>query len=134
MGIIGKRAGSVNFEGHGISKATSYKIAKLGIALCPEERGIFASLDVRENLMLPRLLGVQMLRISRSALSAPSCGRYGERRHGYVAAQRSGHNSASGHRPYSSSILSRDICYYSYQDGCGFLRYCRVLLNRFGLN
>jgi branched-chain amino acid transport system ATP-binding protein len=53
MGIIGKRTGNVNFEGHDISKAQSDKIAKLGVAFCPEERGIFASLDVRENLMLP---------------------------------------------------------------------------------
>ena len=36
-----------------IVKAQSDKIAKLGVAFCPEERGIFASLDVRENLMLP---------------------------------------------------------------------------------
>jgi len=53
MGIIGKRTGSVKFEGTEIIKAQSDKIAKLGVAFCPEERGIFASLDVRENLMLP---------------------------------------------------------------------------------
>jgi branched-chain amino acid transport system ATP-binding protein len=53
MGIIGKRTGAINFDGHDISRAQSDKIAKLGIAFCPEERGIFASLDVRENLMLP---------------------------------------------------------------------------------
>jgi branched-chain amino acid transport system ATP-binding protein len=53
MGIIGKRTGVIRFEGRDISRASSDKIARLGIALCPEERGIFASLDVRENLMLP---------------------------------------------------------------------------------
>lgn len=53
MGIIGKRAGSVTFDGQDISRAQSDKIARLGIAFCPEERGIFATLDVRENLMLP---------------------------------------------------------------------------------
>jgi branched-chain amino acid transport system ATP-binding protein len=53
MGIIGKRTGSIKFEGNEIIKATSDKIAKQGIAFCPEERGIFASLDVKENLMLP---------------------------------------------------------------------------------
>ncbi|WP_295847781.1 ABC transporter ATP-binding protein [Tardiphaga sp.] len=53
MGIIGKRTGSINFEGREIVKAQSDKIARLGVAFCPEERGIFASLDVRENLMLP---------------------------------------------------------------------------------
>jgi branched-chain amino acid transport system ATP-binding protein len=53
MGMIGKRTGNIRFDGHDISRATSDKIARRGIALCPEERGIFASLDVRENLMLP---------------------------------------------------------------------------------
>ncbi len=53
MGVIGKRAGSVRFNGNELIKATSDRIARLGIAFCPEERGIFASLDVRENLLLP---------------------------------------------------------------------------------
>ncbi len=53
MGIIGKRTGSVEFEGQNIIRTASDKIARLGVAFCPEERGIFASLDVRENLMLP---------------------------------------------------------------------------------
>ena len=53
MGIIAKRAGSVRFQNQEIIRASSDKIARLGIAICPEERGIFASLDVRENLMLP---------------------------------------------------------------------------------
>ncbi|HLX13832.1 MAG TPA: ABC transporter ATP-binding protein [Bradyrhizobium sp.] len=53
MGIIGKRTGSVRFEGRDITRAASDRIARMGIAFCPEERGIFASLDVRENLLLP---------------------------------------------------------------------------------
>src|SRR6201990_1993972 len=53
MGIIGKRAGSIRFDGKEIIRASSDKIARAGIAFCPEERGIFASLDVRENLLLP---------------------------------------------------------------------------------
>ena len=53
MGIIGIRTGTIRFDNHDISRATSDKIARLGVAFCPEERGIFASLDVRENLMLP---------------------------------------------------------------------------------
>jgi branched-chain amino acid transport system ATP-binding protein len=53
IGIIGKRAGSVQFNNQEIIRATSDRIARMGIAFCPEERGIFASLDVRENLMLP---------------------------------------------------------------------------------
>jgi branched-chain amino acid transport system ATP-binding protein len=53
MGIIGKRSGSIVFDGKEIIRAASDKIARSGIAFCPEERGIFASLDVRENLLLP---------------------------------------------------------------------------------
>ncbi len=53
MGIVGKRTGSVRRAGVETIGLTSDRIARLGIALCPEERGIFASLDVRENLMLP---------------------------------------------------------------------------------
>ena len=53
MGIIGKRAGSIKFNDQEIIRATSDKIARMGIAFCPEERGIFSSLDVRENLLLP---------------------------------------------------------------------------------
>jgi branched-chain amino acid transport system ATP-binding protein len=53
MGIVGARKGSVRYEGHELIALTSDRIARLGIALCPEERGIFASLDVEENLLLP---------------------------------------------------------------------------------
>ena len=53
MGIVGKRKGSARFAGKEVVGLTSDRIARLGIALCPEERGIFASLNVQENLMLP---------------------------------------------------------------------------------
>ena len=53
MGIVGQRTGSVWFEGSELIRLTSDRIARLGIALCPEERGIFASLTVEENLLLP---------------------------------------------------------------------------------
>jgi branched-chain amino acid transport system ATP-binding protein len=53
MGIIGKRSGSIAFENKETVRLSSDKIARLGVAFCPEERGIFASLDVKENLMLP---------------------------------------------------------------------------------
>src|SRR6201989_3608021 len=53
MGIIGKRTGSIRFGGQDISRFTSDRIARLGVAFCPEERGIFASLNVEENLLLP---------------------------------------------------------------------------------
>ena len=53
MGMIDKRAGSVRFEGNELIALSSDAIARRGIAFCPEERGIFASLDVKENLLLP---------------------------------------------------------------------------------
>jgi branched-chain amino acid transport system ATP-binding protein len=53
MGIVERRSGSVCFEGRELIGAPSNAIARAGIAFCPEERGIFASLSVRENLLLP---------------------------------------------------------------------------------
>jgi branched-chain amino acid transport system ATP-binding protein len=53
MGIVGQRTGSIRFEGRELIKLMSDKIARTGIAFCPEERGIFATLDVEENLFLP---------------------------------------------------------------------------------
>jgi branched-chain amino acid transport system ATP-binding protein len=53
MGMVTQRRGSVTFDGAETIALASNRIAQLGIAICPEERGIFASLDVEENLMLP---------------------------------------------------------------------------------
>ena len=53
MGIVPRREGSIAFEGSEIGRLASNRIAQLGIAYCPEERGIFSSLDVEENLLLP---------------------------------------------------------------------------------
>jgi branched-chain amino acid transport system ATP-binding protein len=53
MGIIGKRTGSIRFDNQDIIRTSSDKIARMGVAFCPEERGIFASLNVEENLLLP---------------------------------------------------------------------------------
>ncbi len=53
MGILEKRLGSVRFENRETVGLPSDQIARLGIAYCPEERGIFSSLDVEENLLLP---------------------------------------------------------------------------------
>ncbi|MFZ1148790.1 MAG: ABC transporter ATP-binding protein [Xanthobacteraceae bacterium] len=53
MGIVEQRKGSVRFEGRELIGLSSDTIARAGIAICPEERGIFSSLDVRENLLLP---------------------------------------------------------------------------------
>jgi branched-chain amino acid transport system ATP-binding protein len=53
MGIVGHRTGSIRFENDEMIRRASNDIARAGIAFCPEERGIFASLDVEENLLLP---------------------------------------------------------------------------------
>src|SRR6202043_3160082 len=53
MGIVENRTGSVRFEDRELTKLASNVIARAGIAFCPEERGIFSSLDVKENLLLP---------------------------------------------------------------------------------
>jgi branched-chain amino acid transport system ATP-binding protein len=56
MGMVGRRQGSVRFEGRELIDRSSDQIARAGIALCPEERGIFASLNVEENLLLPPVI------------------------------------------------------------------------------
>jgi len=53
MGMVGHRTGSVRFEDKELISLTSDTIARAGVAFCPEERGIFASLSVDENLDLP---------------------------------------------------------------------------------
>ena len=53
MGLVPRRQGAVRFRGRDLVSASSERIARAGIALCPEERGIFGSLSVTENLMLP---------------------------------------------------------------------------------
>ncbi|WP_099865458.1 ABC transporter ATP-binding protein [Pararhizobium haloflavum] len=53
MGILTKRKGSVSFEGQELIGLPARKIARAGIAFCPEERGIFSTLSVEENLHLP---------------------------------------------------------------------------------
>jgi branched-chain amino acid transport system ATP-binding protein len=53
MGMVANRKGSIVYRDQEISRMPSNAIARLGIAFCPEERGIFASLNVKENLLLP---------------------------------------------------------------------------------
>jgi branched-chain amino acid transport system ATP-binding protein len=65
MGIVRRREGSVRLAGRELTGLPSNRIARLGIALCPEERGIFASLDVRENLMLPPRVGPGGMSVER---------------------------------------------------------------------
>ncbi len=56
MGLVPKRSGSMHYAGRELIGVRSDAIARAGIAYCPEERGIFASLDVTENLMLPPVI------------------------------------------------------------------------------
>jgi branched-chain amino acid transport system ATP-binding protein len=53
MGMVARREGSVRFDGKETIALSSDRVARLGLAFCPEERGIFASLNVEENLLLP---------------------------------------------------------------------------------
>jgi branched-chain amino acid transport system ATP-binding protein len=53
MGMLSQRKGSITYEGRELIRLKSNRIARQGIAYCPEERGIFSSLNVWENLMLP---------------------------------------------------------------------------------
>ena len=53
MGLVRRRTGTIRLDGEDIVRRAPEEIARRGIAYCPEERGIFASLDVAENLRLP---------------------------------------------------------------------------------
>jgi len=53
LGLTSKRKGSVEIYGTETISTPTYKIARLGVGFCPEERGIFASLSAEENLLLP---------------------------------------------------------------------------------
>jgi branched-chain amino acid transport system ATP-binding protein len=55
-GLMRQRTGSISIAGLETIQLTPEKIARLGVAYCPEERGIFASLSVEENLLLPPVL------------------------------------------------------------------------------
>ena len=56
MGILKHRTGSIRFEDQELIALRSDAIARAGIAYCPEERGIFSSLNVTENLLLPPVI------------------------------------------------------------------------------
>jgi len=53
MNMVGKRTGNIVVNGEETMSLPAHKIARLGLGFCPEERGIFSSLNVEENLMLP---------------------------------------------------------------------------------
>ncbi|SEO90561.1 ABC transporter ATP-binding protein [Aquisalimonas asiatica] len=53
MGIVPRRQGSIRIEGEETIHKRPYRIARCGVAFCPEDRGIYATLSVAENLELP---------------------------------------------------------------------------------
>jgi branched-chain amino acid transport system ATP-binding protein len=57
LGLVGRRTGSIRVNGVETIGFPTYRIAHLGISYCPEERGIFSSLNVEENLTLPPQIG-----------------------------------------------------------------------------
>jgi len=56
MGMLRQRKGSIRYGGQETISMPSNRVARLGLAYCPEERGIFSSLNVRENLLLPPMV------------------------------------------------------------------------------
>ena len=53
MGILRKRSGTIRFDGRDLMAMPLHGVARAGLGFVPEERGIFATLSVEENLMLP---------------------------------------------------------------------------------
>ncbi|MGA9026577.1 MAG: ABC transporter ATP-binding protein [Steroidobacteraceae bacterium] len=53
MGLVGARTGSIRIAGAETVHLAPHRIARIGIGYCPEERGIFSTLSVEENLLLP---------------------------------------------------------------------------------
>jgi branched-chain amino acid transport system ATP-binding protein len=56
VGLLARREGTIHIQGRSTAGLPPEAIARLGVAYCPEERGIFASLTTEENLMLPPVL------------------------------------------------------------------------------
>lgn len=56
MNMVGRRTGSIMINGRETVGMAAHLIPRLGVGYCPEERGIFASLTVEENLLLPPLV------------------------------------------------------------------------------
>lgn len=56
LGLVSRRSGSIMLNGSEVIDLPTHKVARLGVGYCPEERGIFSSLTVEENLLLPPLV------------------------------------------------------------------------------
>lgn len=61
LGLVDKRTGSIMVNGRDVIDWPAYRIARLGVGYCPEERGIFSSLSAEENLLLPPMLSSQAM-------------------------------------------------------------------------
>ena len=59
LGLVDRRTGSIVLDGREVVDWPAYRVARLGVGYCPEERGIYASLTCEENLLLPPDVGRQ---------------------------------------------------------------------------
>jgi branched-chain amino acid transport system ATP-binding protein len=82
MGLVGRREGSVKFKGAETIDRMPNLIARAGIAFCPEERGIFGSLSVTENLMLPPIVAPGGLSVAEIYALFPNLQERGKTAHG----------------------------------------------------
>jgi branched-chain amino acid transport system ATP-binding protein len=78
LGLVGRRTGTITFNGEQIATLPPHRIARLGIGYCPEERGIFAGLSTEENLLLPPKVGSGGLSVEEIYSMFPNLA---ERRH-----------------------------------------------------
>ncbi|HEX7465333.1 MAG TPA: ABC transporter ATP-binding protein [Usitatibacter sp.] len=74
LGLVGRRTGSIVVNGVETIDWPTYRIAHLGIGYCPEERGIFSSLSVEENLMLPPAIGANGMSVQEIYEMFPNLG------------------------------------------------------------
>jgi branched-chain amino acid transport system ATP-binding protein len=77
MGVVTPRSGSVRLDGNELAGDKSHAIARAGMQLVPEERRIFGSLDVEENLVLASLTAPHEAKLERIYDTFP---RLGDRR------------------------------------------------------
>jgi branched-chain amino acid transport system ATP-binding protein len=78
LGLVGRRTGSIMFNGREVVHWPTHRIARLGVGYCPEERGIFSSLTTEENLMLPPKLTSEGMSLEEIYTTFPNLK---ERRH-----------------------------------------------------
>lgn len=72
LGMVDRRSGSIVINGRETVGLPTYRIARLGLGYCPEERGIFASLSAHENLVLPPVIGKGGMRVEEIYQMFPS--------------------------------------------------------------